>query len=66
MEKKTPLFQKHIELKAKMHPFAGFDMPTATYWSSTFRKAAVFNAKHLEEDIMFFAPVGFPVRPVCK
>lgn len=45
---------------------ADFDVPTATYWSSTFRKAAIFNAKHLEEDIMFFAPVGFPVRPVCK
>ena len=27
MEKKTPLFKKHIELKAKMHPFAGFNMP---------------------------------------
>jgi hypothetical protein len=45
---------------------AGFDVPTATYWSSTFRKAAVFNAKQLDDSIMFFAPVGFPVRPVCK
>ena len=25
--KKTPLHQRHIELNAKMHPFAGWDMP---------------------------------------
>lgn len=25
--KKTPLHQRHVELNAKMHPFAGWDMP---------------------------------------
>lgn len=42
------------------------EVPVATYWSSTFRKAAIFNTNQLDESIMFFAPVGFPVRPVCK
>lgn len=42
------------------------EVPVATYWSSTFRKAAIFNANQLDESIMFFAPVGFPVRPVRK
>ena len=42
------------------------EVPVAIYWSSTFRKAAIFNANQLDESIMFFAPVGFPVRPVCK
>ncbi len=57
MEKKTPLFEKHIELNAKMHPFAGFDMPIQ-YKSildehkCVREKAGLFDVSHMGEFLL--------------
>lgn len=57
MEKKTPLYEKHIELNAKMHPFAGFEMPIQ-YRSileehrCVREKAGLFDVSHMGEFLL--------------
>jgi len=55
--KKTSLYQKHVDLKAKMAPFAGFDMPLQ-YTSvkeealAVRNNAGVFDVSHMGEFIV--------------
>ena len=52
--KKTPLFNKHLELGARMVPFSGWEMPVQ-YTSiigehlHTRRKASIFDICHMGE-----------------
>jgi aminomethyltransferase len=53
--KKTPLHQEHVELKAKLVPFAGYEMPvqypagiTAEH-NAVRRKAGIFDVSHMGE-----------------
>jgi glycine cleavage system aminomethyltransferase T len=55
--KKTELYQKHVELGAKMHPFAGYDMPVSyttikEEHNNVRNNVGVFDVSHMGEFIV--------------
>ncbi|TVR86899.1 MAG: glycine cleavage system aminomethyltransferase GcvT [Saprospirales bacterium] len=69
--KKTPLYQKHIDLGAKMSPFAGFEMPVV-YSSineehrAVREKAGMFDVSHMGEFLVTGKEATELVQHLCS